>query len=72
MRKFNTTVSCNYLFSLQCYRPAIHLQKNSIVEKTDGNQEKFWQSLQELCGKAYKGTVVAAPANDTVFKDKIL
>lgn len=47
-------------------------QKKNIVKTTDNNQEKFWQSLQELCGKAYKGTVIAAPANDTVFKDKLL
>lgn len=47
-------------------------KKNSTVEKTGSNQEKFWQSLQQLCGKAYKGTVIAAPANDTTFKDKIL
>ena len=47
-------------------------QKNSTGEKPDKNQEKFWQSLQELCGKAYKGTLVSAPANDTVFKDKLL
>lgn len=47
-------------------------KKISAVEKTGSNQEKFWQSLQQLCGKAYKGTVVAAPANDTAFKDKVL
>jgi hypothetical protein len=47
-------------------------QKRSTIENTGDNQEKFWQSLQQLCGKAYKGTVIAAPANDTVFKDKIL
>ena len=47
-------------------------QKNSTVEKQSDNQDKFWQSLQQLCGKAYKGTVVSAPANDTVFKDKVL
>jgi hypothetical protein len=47
-------------------------QQNRTGENTGNNQEKFWQSLQQLCGKAYKGTVIAAPANDTVFKDKIL
>ncbi len=47
-------------------------KKNSSAENTGSNQDKFWQSLQLLCGKAYKGTVVAAPANDTVFKDKLL
>ena len=47
-------------------------QKNNVAKTKDNNQEIFWQSLQELCGKAYKGTVIAAPANDTAFKDKVL
>jgi len=32
----------------------------------------FWQELQKLCGKAFKGTVATAPADDTTFKDKDL
>ena len=32
----------------------------------------FWKELQKLCGKAFAGTVVAAPADDTTFKDKAL
>jgi len=28
--------------------------------------------MSQLCGKAYEGSVVAAPANDTVFKNKKL
>ena len=36
------------------------------------NQQAFWQALQQHCGKAYEGKVVAAPANDTVFIDKSL
>ena len=29
----------------------------------------FWRELQKLCGKAFAGTVAAAPADDTTFKD---
>ncbi|NOT50674.1 MAG: hypothetical protein HOP10_05305 [Chitinophagaceae bacterium] len=36
------------------------------------NQENFWRSLAQICGNTYEGTVVAAPAADTVFKDKKL
>jgi hypothetical protein len=36
------------------------------------NQQAFWQALQQHCGKAYEGQVIAAPANDTVFKNKTL
>ena len=32
----------------------------------------FWTELQKLCGKAFAGTVAAAPADDTTFKDKEL
>lgn len=32
----------------------------------------FWNELQKLCGKAFSGTVAAAPADDTTFKDKTL
>jgi hypothetical protein len=34
--------------------------------------EVFWTELQKLCGKAYSGTVAAAPVDDTTFKDKAL
>ena len=36
------------------------------------NQEAFWQSLKQYCGNSYEGTVIAAPATDTVFKNKTL
>jgi len=32
----------------------------------------FWTELRKLCGKAYAGTVAAAPADDVTFKDKEL
>ncbi len=32
----------------------------------------FWKELEKLCGKAFAGGVVAAPAEDTTFKDKTL
>ena len=36
------------------------------------NQELFWQALQEICGNSYEGTMIAAPANDTAFRNKSL
>lgn len=47
--------------------PNLYAQSN----QTD-NTLLFWNSLKKLCGKAYTGTVVAAPADDTTFKDKEL
>ena len=32
----------------------------------------FWRELEKLCGKAFAGTVVAAPADDTTFKGQTL
>jgi hypothetical protein len=32
----------------------------------------FWAELQKLCGRAFAGTVAAAPADDTVFKGREL
>ncbi len=53
---------------------ACRSQKSATSEgiKLHQNQETFWKELQQLCGNAYEGTVIAAPANDTVFKNKKL
>jgi len=43
----------------------------SMAQAEPGNVT-FWKELQKLCGKAFAGTVAAAPADDTTFKDKAL
>lgn len=51
------------------------LAANSSVlaqTKTVQGSFAFWNSLQKLCGKAFAGTVAAAPADDVTFKDKAL
>ena len=40
--------------------------------KTVDESTIFWTELQRLCGKAFAGTVVAAPEDDTTFKGKEL
>jgi hypothetical protein len=40
--------------------------------QADAANVAFWNELQKLCGKAFSGTVAAAPADDTAFKDKAL
>ncbi|TDB67434.1 hypothetical protein [Arundinibacter roseus] len=40
--------------------------------KLSDNQVVFWQSLQQLCGNTYAGTVHSAPSNDTLFAGKVL
>lgn len=44
----------------------------SAQAQTEPANAVFWRELEKLCGKAYAGTVVAAPADDTTFKDKTL
>ena len=40
--------------------------------KTNAPDLVFWNELQKICGKAFAGTVAAAPADDTTFKHKAL
>jgi len=35
-------------------------------------EQVFWNELTKLCNNAYAGSVAAAPADDTTFKDKAL
>lgn len=43
-----------------------------VTAQTRSPQDAFWDELKKLCGKAFAGTVAAAPADDTTFKDKAL
>ena len=39
---------------------------------TQSPLDQFWKDLQQLCGKAFEGRVVEAPAGDTTFAGKRL
>ncbi|MGB5005729.1 MAG: hypothetical protein WBO39_02230 [Ferruginibacter sp.] len=54
---------------MACNSPK-HLAQRPVVFHT--NQQVFWNALHQLCGNAYEGTIVSAPANDTLFKNKSL
>lgn len=43
-----------------------------IQPETHNEQEKFWKSLKELCGKTFSGKIISAPAADTTFTGKTL
>ena len=53
-----------YLLSL------IALLSSYIILAQGSSQETFWTGLQGLCGKAYHGTIIHAPENDTLFAGK--
>ncbi len=55
------------LFILQAMNTPVFAQT-----KTVSGSVAFWGSLQKLCGKAFAGTVAAAPVDDVTFKDKEL
>jgi hypothetical protein len=57
---FTVFLCCSLSFS-KAQKKELH--KNTI---------SFWKEMEQLCGKAFTGEVVAAPANDTLFKNKIL
>jgi len=44
----------------------------TTLTASNNNQEIFWKEMNALCGKAFEGVVITAPANDTVFKDQRL
>jgi hypothetical protein len=48
--------------------PAATAERSPLAEE----QEEFWLSLESLCGNAYEGRVVEAPAGDTTFTGKRL
>ncbi len=54
------------LFLVLLAFPTIGMAQNEPASAT------YWKELQKLCGKAYAGTVAAAPTDDTTFKDKTL
>lgn len=44
----------------------------TVQAQVESPNNVFWKELEKLCGKAFAGAVVAAPADDTTFKDKTL
>jgi hypothetical protein len=44
----------------------------STTLSKDTSEIIFWRELTALCGKSYKGSIIAGPANDTTFAGKEL
>lgn len=56
----------SFLLLLALILPAV------AISQTESPTSTFWKELQKHCGKAYAGSVAAAPADDTTFKNKTL
>lgn len=37
---------------------------------SDTSQQAWWDRLQSLCGQAFEGRLIRAPADDTTFRDR--
>ncbi len=59
-----TVLFCLLIFS-SCSLPRRAVMNNN-------HQQQFWDGLKSLCGNAYRGQVISAPENDTVFRNKEL
>jgi hypothetical protein len=59
------------MFSFTVSKPKKNIENNIIIAQ-DSNQTIFWQELNKLKGKAFSGTIIAGPKNDTAFTGKNL
>ncbi len=51
---------------------AVAIAAGSALAQTSQPSETFWKNLEQLCGKAFAGTVVADTTGDERFKDKAM
>lgn len=51
---------------------AVSILSSAAFSQPQPANVTFWNELQKLCGKAFAGTIAAAPADDMTFKDKAL
>jgi hypothetical protein len=65
------TITTKFRFSVFVF--ILPLFCNAAAQaQTEAASAVFWNELRKLCGNAFAGTVAAAPADDTTFKDKAL
>ena len=57
-----------FVAALALAQLSVYSQPVPVVSAPDA----FWAELKKHCGKAYAGSVAAAPADDTTFKNKTL
>ena len=63
----------NLIFSVLIIFLILNIGPSAFAQsKSNSGSVVFWTELQKLCGRAFAGTVAAAPADDTTFKGKEL
>jgi hypothetical protein len=68
MRPLRTLASAGLLVLAGC---AVHAPP-AVPGALPAEQERFWEGLQTLCGQAFPGRVIEAPATDTTFAGRAL
>lgn len=66
------SVSAALVVSLAIVSPTIAGIGITTAQDRGAGETIFWQRLQTLCGKAFEGKVIDAPAGDTTFTGKRL
>ncbi|MBK9164484.1 MAG: hypothetical protein IPM21_11375 [Acidobacteria bacterium] len=51
---------------------AVAIVTGTAAAQTEQPNEVFWKNLEQLCGKAYAGTVVTDTTGSEMFKDKAM
>jgi hypothetical protein len=78
MYKNITVVSfiyCLLALFISCKNNKSEVPESNTASATlskDTTEQIFWKELTALCGKSYKGSIIAGPANDTTFAGKEL
>lgn len=74
----NFLIVCLLLFFPKISTEIAHFGSDFVVntrsgkDTTDTAQQKFWESLQSLCGKSFEGRIIVVPEGDTTFVGKKL
>lgn len=78
MYKKFTVVSfiyCLFALFISCKNNKSEVSESNTASATlpkDTTEQIFWKELTALCGKSFKGSIIAGPANDTTFAGKEL
>jgi hypothetical protein len=63
-------IAAGLLLALACGSPEAGDSRSADTGSADATT--FWEALQQLCGNAYEGSVIEAPAGDTAFANRSL
>jgi len=72
---FVSFICCLFALFISCKNNKSEVPERNTASATlpkDTTEQIFWKELTALCGKSYKGSIIAGPATDTTFAGKEL